>query len=46
MILFDQVLQVLGPDSLDFGWAFKSIKDFGICCEVLTDHNDSFVPAG
>ena len=27
MILFDQVIQILGPDRLDFGWAAKPIED-------------------
>ncbi len=28
MILFDQVIQILGPDCFDLGWATKPIKDF------------------
>ena len=28
MILLNQVIQILGPDRLDFGWATKTIKDF------------------
>lgn len=28
MILFDQVIQILGPDRLDFGWAAKPIEGF------------------
>ncbi len=28
MILLDQVIQIFGPDRLDFGWAAKPIEDF------------------